>query len=65
MEHNSVEYLHALVEAMRLAFAGTSLQFFVRRPPLIYNFWIDSEYYVTDPDVAHVPVEELLSKVGT
>ncbi|TFY71439.1 hypothetical protein EVG20_g1560 [Dentipellis fragilis] len=43
MEHNSVEYLHTLVEAMRLAFA-------------------DSQYYVTDPDVVHVPVDELLSK---
>jgi len=43
MEHNSVEYLHTLVEALRLAFA-------------------DSQYYVTDPDVVHVPVDELLSK---
>ncbi|KAF7964746.1 hypothetical protein HWV62_3388, partial [Athelia sp. TMB] len=43
MEHNSVEYLHALVEALRLAFA-------------------DTQYYVTDPDVVHVPVKELLSK---
>ncbi|KAF8521513.1 gamma-glutamyltranspeptidase [Gautieria morchelliformis] len=42
-EHNSVEYLHILVEVLRLAFA-------------------DSRYYVTDPEVMHVPVAELLSK---
>ncbi|KAE9408215.1 gamma-glutamyltranspeptidase [Gymnopus androsaceus JB14] len=43
MEHNSPEYLHALVEAMRFVFA-------------------DSQYYVTDPEIVHVPVKELLSK---
>ncbi|KAF5384853.1 hypothetical protein D9615_001503 [Tricholomella constricta] len=43
MEHNSAEYLHTLVEALRLAFS-------------------DSEWYVTDPDMEHVPVEKLLSK---
>jgi len=43
MEHNSAEYLHALVEALRLAFA-------------------DSQRYVGDPDLEHVPVEELLDK---
>ncbi|KAI0053375.1 gamma-glutamyltranspeptidase [Auriscalpium vulgare] len=43
MEHNSVQYLHTLIEALRLAFA-------------------DSQYYVTDPEVEHVPVEQLLSK---
>jgi len=43
MEHNSVQYLHTLIEALRLAFA-------------------DTKYYVTDPDVHHIPVEELLSK---
>lgn len=43
MEHNSPEYLHALIEALRLAFA-------------------DSLYYVTDPDVEHIPLEELLGK---
>ncbi|KZT30675.1 gamma-glutamyltranspeptidase [Neolentinus lepideus HHB14362 ss-1] len=43
MEHNSPEYLHILVEALRLAFA-------------------DSQYYVTDPEITHVPVAELLSK---
>ncbi|KJA25753.1 hypothetical protein HYPSUDRAFT_37218 [Hypholoma sublateritium FD-334 SS-4] len=43
MEHNSPEYLHTLIEALRLAFA-------------------DSQYYVTDPDVEQIPVEQLLSK---
>ncbi|KAF8634437.1 hypothetical protein AX15_000886 [Amanita polypyramis BW_CC] len=43
MQHNSPEYLHALIEALRLAFA-------------------DSQWYVTDPEVEHVPVERLLSK---
>ncbi|PSR75916.1 hypothetical protein PHLCEN_2v8830 [Hermanssonia centrifuga] len=43
MEHNSAEYLHVLVESLRLAFA-------------------DSQYYVTDPAVHHIPLEELLSK---
>lgn len=43
MEHNSPEYLHTLIEALRLAFA-------------------DSLYYVTDPDVEHIPLEELLGK---
>ncbi|TFK36827.1 gamma-glutamyltranspeptidase [Crucibulum laeve] len=43
MEHNSPEYLHALIESLRLAFA-------------------DSQWYVTDPEVEHIPVEQLLSK---
>ncbi|CCO37565.1 gamma-glutamyltranspeptidase [Rhizoctonia solani AG-1 IB] len=46
MKHNSVEYLHALIEALRLAFA-------------------DTQYYVSDPKVAKVPVEEMLSKAST
>lgn len=43
MEHNSPPYLHALIEALRLAFA-------------------DTQWYITDPDVHRVPVDELLSK---
>ncbi|CAE6480413.1 unnamed protein product [Rhizoctonia solani] len=43
MEHNSTEYLHSLIEALRLAFA-------------------DTQYYVSDPKVNKVPVEEMLSK---
>ncbi|KAG6911983.1 hypothetical protein DXG01_000231 [Tephrocybe rancida] len=43
MEHNSPEYLHTIIEALRLAFS-------------------DTEWYVTDPEVEHVPVAQLLSK---
>ncbi|CAG8661023.1 3282_t:CDS:2, partial [Paraglomus brasilianum] len=43
MRHNSGEYLHAIIESLRLAFA-------------------DTRYYVSDPEVVHVPVEELLSE---
>ncbi|KAK8853432.1 gamma-glutamyltransferase [Kwoniella newhampshirensis] len=42
LEHNSTQYIHILIEALRLAFAA--------------------RYYVTDPDVEHVPTKELLSK---
>ncbi|KAJ7289239.1 gamma-glutamyltranspeptidase [Mycena rebaudengoi] len=43
MEHNSPEYLHVMIEALRIAFA-------------------DSQWFVTDPDAEHIPVEKLLSK---
>ncbi|KAF7799241.1 hypothetical protein EIP86_010473 [Pleurotus ostreatoroseus] len=43
MEHNSAEYLHVLVESLRLAFA-------------------DSQYYVTDPALHPIPIDELLSQ---
>lgn len=43
LEHNSPEYLHVLIEALRLAFS-------------------DTQWYVTDPDVEHIPVKELLSE---
>lgn len=43
MEHNSPEYLHTLIEALRFAFA-------------------DSQYYVTDPEFHHIPVDKLLSE---
>jgi gamma-glutamyltranspeptidase/glutathione hydrolase len=42
LNHNSSEYLHALIEALRLAFS-------------------DGCYFVTDPDIEHIPIEELLS----
>ncbi|KAG6851081.1 hypothetical protein H0H93_002973 [Arthromyces matolae] len=59
MEHNSPEYLHTLIEALRLAFSGL----FLHRETTDYsNSRPDSEWYVTDPDVEHVPVAQLLSK---
>lgn len=42
-EHNCAEYLHALIESLRIAFA-------------------DASWWVTDPNVAQVPSEELISR---
>ena len=41
-DHNSIEYLHALIEVLRLAFS-------------------DGTWFITDPDVYKVPVQELLT----
>ncbi|KAJ7783662.1 gamma-glutamyltranspeptidase [Mycena maculata] len=46
MEHNSAEYLHVLIEALRL----------LNQPTL------DTQWYVTDPEVQPVPVDKLLNK---
>lgn len=61
MDHNSVEYLHVLVESMRIAFAGAERSCCGWTEVLTCGD-SDSRYYVTDPDVVHVPVKELLSK---
>ena len=42
MEHTSAEYLHIVIEALRVAFS-------------------DTRYYVADPDVVPVPINDLLS----
>ena len=42
-EHNCTEYLHALIEALRISFA-------------------DAAWFVTDPNVVKVPIEEMISK---
>lgn len=41
-QHNSAEYLHAVIESLRIAFA-------------------DASWFVTDPNVVHVPSAELVS----
>ncbi|CAG8284566.1 unnamed protein product [Penicillium salamii] len=42
-DHNSAEYLHAIIESLRISFA-------------------DASWWVTDPDVVHVAVQEMLSR---
>jgi gamma-glutamyltranspeptidase/glutathione hydrolase len=80
MEHNSVQYLHTLIEALRyylfylplnttnvvvcdssLAFSGL-FQLSIIALSSYEAHLIDSQYYVTDPDMEYVPVKELLSK---
>ncbi|KAG2369442.1 gamma-glutamyltranspeptidase [Suillus spraguei] len=47
LEHNSAEYLHALIEALRCVLVVES---------------VDTQYYVTDPKFNKIPVDELLSR---
>lgn len=56
LEHNSAGYLHVLIEALRLAFADSM-------SATEEGELTPAQYYVTDPEFAHVPVDELLSKV--
>lgn len=62
MDHNSPEYLHLLVESLRWSFSlfcnESNLNLIITRLA-----FADSQYYVTDPEFAHIPVKELLSKV--
>ncbi|KAJ7038319.1 gamma-glutamyltranspeptidase [Mycena alexandri] len=51
MAHNSPEYLHVLIEALRFCCP----RFPVESAP-------DTQWYVADPEIEHVPVEKLLSK---
>jgi gamma-glutamyltranspeptidase/glutathione hydrolase len=66
LEHNSVEYLHILIESLRLAFAGETKS--VHDGRVVAGADIsavsDTRYYVTDPEIVHVPVKEMLSKVS-
>lgn len=42
-DHNCAEYLHAVIESLRIAFA-------------------DATWWVTDPDIEHVPTQDLISR---
>ncbi|PPQ83910.1 hypothetical protein CVT26_009087, partial [Gymnopilus dilepis] len=59
MEHNSPEYLHTLIESLRYA---TLPKFSFIMLTCLSLAFADSQYYVTDPDVEHIPIEQLLSK---
>ncbi len=84
MEHNSAEYLHTLVEALRFSLPclqhpiladpdpkleGSPLQVISFVIPVGFfrdstSIALDSQHYVTDPDLQYVPVKELLDKVS-
>lgn len=78
MEHNSAEYLHVLIEALRfvpaivstpssLIIESTRLAFAGRGPysppEFVIHHALDTQWFVADPEVQPVPVEKLLSKV--
>ncbi len=80
LEHNSAEYLHALVETLRYVYLAThqvasNLMLLLGLPSQVLftpnsllfpsnHELLDTQYYVSDPAVHPVPVEKLLSKVS-
>lgn len=56
LDFNGTQYLHILIEALRLAFADSEYWLRYRSEP-------PAQYYVTDPKFEFVPVDQLLSKV--
>ncbi|KAI3622224.1 lincomycin-condensing protein lmba [Moniliophthora roreri] len=62
MEHNSAEYLHILVEALRHVSSWPDIIDILLTAPLHRLAFADSQWYVADPDVVDVPVKDLLNK---
>jgi gamma-glutamyltranspeptidase len=76
MEHNSAEYLHAIIEALRYeCHTSKTMTKFVSElhllvplngfdlKHLLIEHYSDSMHWVTDPDMMPVPAQKLLSKV--